>query len=108
MSGEVAIKLEGGKKIEHFGIKIELIGQIEMFYGNVHEFTSLVRELDSPGDLTSSKTYPFDFSNVEKQYDSYNGINVKLRSIFFSPDVGACCKNFSLDWTIFLADISCE
>lgn len=27
----------------------------------------------------SSKTYHFDFENVDKQYDSYNGINVKLR-----------------------------
>jgi vacuolar protein sorting-associated protein 26 len=26
-----------------------------------------------------SSTDPFDFTNVEKQYDSYNGINVKLR-----------------------------
>jgi hypothetical protein len=31
------------------------------------------------GELTATKTYAFDFENVDKQYDSYNGINVKLR-----------------------------
>jgi vacuolar protein sorting-associated protein 26 len=31
------------------------------------------------GELTATKAYPFDFENVDKQYDSYNGINVKLR-----------------------------
>ena len=38
-----------------------------------------VRDLDAPGELVQTKTYPFDFSNVDKQYESYNGINVKLR-----------------------------
>jgi len=79
VAGEVTLKLDPGKRIEHVGVKIEFIGMIEMFYGNYHEFTNLVRDLDAPGDLVSSKTYAFDFSNVDKQYDSYNGINVKLR-----------------------------
>ena len=34
-------------KIEHNGIKIEFIGQIELYYdrGNHHEFLSLAKEL---------------------------------------------------------------
>mmetsp|Transcript_36512 Transcript_36512/g.85811 ORF Transcript_36512/g.85811 Transcript_36512/m.85811 type:complete len:305 (-) Transcript_36512:266-1180(-) len=79
VAGEVTLKLDPGKRIEHVGVKIEFIGMIEMFYGNYHEFTNLVRDLDAPGELVTTKTYPFDFSNVDKQYDSYNGINVKLR-----------------------------
>mmetsp|Transcript_48166 Transcript_48166/g.75227 ORF Transcript_48166/g.75227 Transcript_48166/m.75227 type:complete len:304 (-) Transcript_48166:191-1102(-) len=79
VAGEVTLKLDPGKKIEHVGVKIEFIGMIEMFYANYHEFTNLVRDLDAPGELSQTKTYPFDFSNVDKQYDSYNGINVKLR-----------------------------
>lgn len=69
------------KKIEHTGIKVEFVGQIELFYdrGNHYEFTSLVRELAPQGELTENKTYTFDFMNVEKQYESYNGINVRLR-----------------------------
>jgi len=52
-----------------------------LFYdrGNHYEFTSLVRELAPTGELVESKTFDFEFLNVEKQYESYNGINVRLR-----------------------------
>jgi len=82
VSGNVTVTLkEKVKKIEHTGIKVEFIGQIELFYdrGNHYEFTSLVKELSPQGELTESKTFPFEFLNVEKQYESYNGINVRLR-----------------------------
>jgi hypothetical protein len=79
VKGEVTLKMDAGKRLEHIGVKVEFIGQIEMFYGNMHEFIAMVRDLDAPGELTQTKTYPFDFENVDKQYDSYNGINVKLR-----------------------------
>ncbi|XP_027341366.1 vacuolar protein sorting-associated protein 26B-like isoform X2 [Abrus precatorius] len=66
--GEVIIEPANGKKVEHNGVKIELLGQI-------------VRELEVPGNLYERKTYPFEFSTVEMPYESYNGINVKLRYI---------------------------
>jgi len=52
-----------------------------MFYdrGNHYEFTSLVKEMAPAGEITSDVDYDFDFSAVEKQYESYNGINVRLR-----------------------------
>lgn len=52
-----------------------------MFFdrGNHYEFLSLVQELAAPGELQHPQTFPFNFKNVEKQYESYNGINVKLR-----------------------------
>jgi vacuolar protein sorting-associated protein 26 len=52
-----------------------------MFFdrGNHYEFLSLGQELAAPGDLQHPQTFPFNFKNVEKQYESYNGINVKLR-----------------------------
>ena len=52
-----------------------------MFFdrGNHYEFLSLGQELASPGDLQHPQTFDFNFKNVEKQYESYNGINVKLR-----------------------------
>eukprot|EP00163_Fabomonas_tropica_P018441 TRINITY_DN32767_c0_g1_i1.p1 TRINITY_DN32767_c0_g1~~TRINITY_DN32767_c0_g1_i1.p1 ORF type:complete len:296 (-),score=102.40 TRINITY_DN32767_c0_g1_i1:200-1087(-) len=79
--GEVVVNITPGKRIEHQGVKVELIGQIEMYYdrGNTYDFTSLLRELDPPGELTGTKRFPFEFSNLEKQYESYNGINVRLR-----------------------------
>jgi len=82
VSGKVNVALkEKVKKIEHTGIRVEFVGQIELFYdrGNHYEFTSLVKELGPQGELTESKSFPFDFLNVEKQYESYNGINVRLR-----------------------------
>lgn len=82
VSGKVNVNLKvPGKKLEHHGIKIEFIGQIELFYdrGNHHEFTSLVRDLARPGELTQSETYDFEFVNVEKPYETYTGANVRLR-----------------------------
>eukprot|EP00456_Euglypha_rotunda_P012099 TRINITY_DN13372_c0_g1_i3.p1 TRINITY_DN13372_c0_g1~~TRINITY_DN13372_c0_g1_i3.p1 ORF type:complete len:173 (-),score=18.97 TRINITY_DN13372_c0_g1_i3:11-490(-) len=81
IAGQVQLKLSKGKKIEHIGMKIELIGHIELLYdrGNPYEFTSLVRELEAPGELVEDKSYPFEFKNVEKQYESYSGNNVRLR-----------------------------
>lgn len=52
-----------------------------MFFdrGNHYEFLSLGQELAAPGDLQHPQTFEFEFKNVEKQHESYNGINVKLR-----------------------------
>ncbi|XP_040995004.1 vacuolar protein sorting-associated protein 26A-like isoform X2 [Juglans microcarpa x Juglans regia] len=81
--GEVLIEPTQGKKFEHNGVKIELLGQIELYFdrGNFYDFTSLVRELDVPGELYERKTYQFEFSTVEMPHESYNGINVRLRYI---------------------------
>ena len=80
VAGTVQIKYKG-KKVEHLGIKIELIGQIEFMHdsGNPHEFTSLVRDLEDAGEITADKIFNFEFNNVEKQYETYNGNNVRLR-----------------------------
>lgn len=80
VSGSVEVNLKS-KKLDHLGIKIEFIGQIEFQYdrGNPYEFTSLVRELEGPGALEQSKSYPFEFLNVDKSYETYSGNNVRLR-----------------------------
>ena len=53
----------------------------ELFYdrGHHHEFLSLSQELAAPGEMRQAQTFDFGFKNVEKQYESYQGINVKLR-----------------------------
>ncbi|CAL1366677.1 unnamed protein product [Linum trigynum] len=83
IAGEVVVEPAQGKKVEHNGIKIELLGQIELYLdrGNFYDFTSLVRELDVPGDLYEKKSYPFEFSTVEMPHESYSGVNVRLRYI---------------------------
>ncbi|OCT52032.1 Vacuolar protein sorting-associated protein 26 [Cladophialophora carrionii] len=81
VKGAVTIRPKDGKRLEHTGIKVQFIGLIEMFFdrGNHYEFLSLGQELAAPGELQHPQTFPFNFKNVEKQYESYNGINVKLR-----------------------------
>ncbi|XP_055317215.1 vacuolar protein sorting-associated protein 26B-like [Sitodiplosis mosellana] len=82
VSGKVNVTLKKpGSKLEHQGIKVELIGQIELYYdrGNHHEFVSMVKELARPGDLIQNTSYPFEFANVEKPYEVYVGSNVRLR-----------------------------
>ncbi|KAG1051870.1 hypothetical protein G6F46_001233 [Rhizopus delemar] len=73
--GKVNINLRDGKKLEHNGIKVEFVGSI----GKSHEFLTLSQELAAPGELRQNTTFDFEFKKVEKQYECYNGINVKLR-----------------------------
>merc|ERR1711871_1681021 len=81
VAGSIKLRMNPGKKVEHVGIRVELIGQIELFYdrGNHVEFTSMLKELAPPGTLTASEEFPFESTNVEKLHESYNGINVRLR-----------------------------
>uniref|UniRef100_A0A674GS98 VPS26 retromer complex component B n=6 Tax=Passeriformes TaxID=9126 RepID=A0A674GS98_TAEGU len=82
VSGRVVLTLKNpNKRLEHQGIKVEFIGQIELYYdrGNHHEFVSLVKDLARPGEFTQSQTFDFEFTHVEKPYESYTGQNVKLR-----------------------------
>lgn len=84
--------------MEHNGIKVEFIGQICEFLlalryrrrsvgrvvfpqerSNPYEFLTLQQELVAPGELKHSVNYDFEFKNVEKQYETYRGINVRLR-----------------------------
>ena len=95
---QVNVRVRDGKKFQHDGIRIELIGSIgtcfclgllhrtptdsvELFYdrGNHYEFVSLAQELAAGGEMRQAQSYDFTFKNVEKQYESYSGINVKLR-----------------------------
>lgn len=54
-----------------------------MYYdrGNHHDFTSLVRELARPGEITQTTSYAFEFLNIEKPYETYAGTNVRLRLV---------------------------
>ncbi|GAA5934781.1 retromer subunit PEP8 [Sporobolomyces koalae] len=79
--GQAIVRVKDGKGIKHDGIKVEFVGSIELFYdrGNHYEFLSLVQELATPGEMRTAQSFDFEFKNVEKQYESYHGINVKLR-----------------------------
>jgi len=82
VTGKIDLKLKD-KPVSHQGITAKLGGQIEMYSdrGNSYEFTSLIQELDEPGELSATKVYDFNFSakSAKKDFESYNGINVRLR-----------------------------
>lgn len=81
VAGKVTVNVPRGKKVEHMGVKIEVIGQIELLYdrGNPYDFTSLVKDLAGPGEISGDQEWDFDFANIEKPYESYSGTNVRLR-----------------------------
>jgi len=79
VKGIVKVELDPSvKKLEHLGIKIALVGTIKSTSGNVFDFLSVMKDLEAPGILTEAKSYSFEFENVEKQHESYNGINISL------------------------------
>uniref|UniRef100_A0A2K5CJF1 VPS26 retromer complex component A n=1 Tax=Aotus nancymaae TaxID=37293 RepID=A0A2K5CJF1_AOTNA len=91
------MKTEDGKVEKHYlfydGESVS--GKVNLFYqsglccflnlklfndkSNTHEFVNLVKELALPGELTQSRSYDFEFMQVEKPYESYIGANVRLR-----------------------------
>lgn len=83
VSGEITLSPKSGRAVDHSGVKVELIGEIDMLFGQAsqYEFLSLVKPLDNPGTLDRVRTYQFDFpaKQIDTQYESYDGINVRVR-----------------------------
>ena len=79
--GQITVNLLKNKKLDHMGIRVELVGIIENNLDKNHNsiFTQLVRDLEPPGSLTDNMSYDFAFNRVEKQFETYNGINVRVR-----------------------------
>ena len=81
VKGKVFVNLSNKKKLDHMGIRVELVGIIENLFDKTQNstFLQLVRDLEPPGSLTDNMTYDFAFNRVEKQFESYNGIVVRVR-----------------------------
>mmetsp|Transcript_90446 Transcript_90446/g.255306 ORF Transcript_90446/g.255306 Transcript_90446/m.255306 type:complete len:303 (-) Transcript_90446:104-1012(-) len=81
VSGTAVVSVRPGKKLDHQGIKVELIGQCDMFHdkSGSYDFFSITKDLEPPGALFESKQYKWKFGAVDKQNETYNGINVRLR-----------------------------
>jgi len=81
ISGTVEVSAPPGKKVEHQGIKIELIGQIELLNDRLStptRISGIVKLLDNAGVLASNKVFPFEFTG-ERPFETYSGLNVRLR-----------------------------
>lgn len=83
VSGTVTLRPRNERRIEHSGVKVKFIGTIEQLsMGKIVEsddFISLTHELVGPDEIRHAETLPFMFKNVEKPYESYSGIRVRLR-----------------------------
>lgn len=81
--GTIQIRNPGGKRVEHSGMRLELVGHVELFFdrSNNHQFLTLTKILSPPGILTDElTTHDFRFEGAEQiNFESYNGINVRLR-----------------------------
>jgi len=79
--GHVKVMPGPGKKLEHLGIRVQLVSEIVLNSDKAHphEIISLVRDLAPPGDMMEQKTFPFEFKSVEMEYESYRGKQVTLR-----------------------------
>lgn len=84
VKGRVELKLgKGIKKLEHQGIRVDFIGQIELFYdrGSHFQFLSLTKPLAQPGEIKSDQVFEFEFLSDNKTSESYNGKNAILRYV---------------------------
>ena len=65
--GSVVIQPRHAKKLQHDGIKIELLGCRDLLYdrGNQDEFLALVEDLAPAGEVRDAVTIPFEFRGVE-------------------------------------------
>merc|ERR1719183_1846521 len=79
--GAAVVSVRPGKKLEHQGVKVELIGQVDMLYdkSSSYDFFSITKDLEPPGSMFESKQYKWKFTAVEKTNETYNGLNVRLR-----------------------------
>lgn len=98
--GEVkVICTQPGTKLDHLGIRAQLLGNIELINSGVknHGFLSLTRELAAGGEVHGQQSYPFEFTNVDTSMDSYRGTTARLRyvlRIVVSKGVGGFSQDF--------------
>lgn len=100
ISGNITLRVRDGKRVDHLGVKVSVIGSIDMVNGSsasnsgnsqsafgasvdakkksVDQFLTLSYDLCPPGDLQHTKTFPFSFKDINKQYESYRGKNVDV------------------------------
>jgi vacuolar protein sorting-associated protein 26 len=81
VAGTAMVSVRPGKKMDHQGIKVEIIGQVDTLNdkSGSYDFFSITKDLEPPGALYESKSYRFKFGAVDKQNETYSGVNVRMR-----------------------------
>ena len=81
IKGTVTVTPLPGKKVDFNSITCEFAGIIEVFdeKKQSNNFITVTKELAQEGTLTQAQSYPFDFTSIKKEYETYYGVNVNLR-----------------------------
>ncbi len=81
IKGTVVVSPLSGGTTQHQGIRLELIGEIILYFESKqsHKFCNLAKELSTQGTIGRETSFPFEFRHVMKEYESYRGINCDLR-----------------------------
>ena len=91
IKGSVNIHVPGRNRLEHTGISIQLIGVVIDFSNGVvtHEYLQEERSLEPAGVIMGKKvrkmershcqSYKYSFKKVSKKFESYYGMNVRVR-----------------------------
>jgi len=81
VAGSAVVSIRPGKKVDHQGVRVELVGQVDMLFdkSKSYDFFSITKDLEPPGSLYESKQYKWKFGAVDKQNETYSGINCRLR-----------------------------
>lgn len=114
MRGALRVVVPAGKKMDHTGVRIEMVGVIELpneRAGGQYEFTSLTRELEGGpsatgyGSLEGDKRYAFDFSAVEKKHESYYGKTARLRYVVRATVSRAYASNLVVEQDLLVQQV---
>lgn len=81
IEGIAVVSLKPGKKLDHSGIKVEVIGKVSVprDASPSYTFFTLSKDLEPPGALLESKSFKWKFAHVDKIHESYKGQGVVLR-----------------------------
>lgn len=75
------MKVNSGKSISHYGIKVEFFGILD-FPGGLKPsitFCQLSSSLSAEGQLDRIQEFPFEFKRVEMAHESYNGRHLQVK-----------------------------
>jgi len=89
------VSIKTRKRVEHNGIRVELIGQSEVLgeQSSKSNFMSNGLDIEFPGTLEDDGYYDFNFQGFQKPYDSYYGNKCQLRYFIRATFLVARQKN---------------
>merc|ERR1719330_2288984 len=79
ISAQAAIESLNGIQGLHVSLKVSNKGDMLRDKSGSYDFFSITKDLDPPGTTFESKQYKWKFGLVDKQNETYCGINVRLR-----------------------------